>query len=138
VTSVRGIDSEALKVYIKLLKYGKPVGVREAQRLLGYRSPGKTQRVLERLVKANLAFRNENGDYVIVKELPPQLASYMVIRKLILPRSLVYATFTTTFVVTYALLTDLPAHLVIVLAIVTIPYWLETAKMVKLLKDLMK
>ncbi|RLG88149.1 MAG: hypothetical protein DRO18_01960, partial [Thermoprotei archaeon] len=115
---MRAVDSETLKVYIKLLKYGKPVGVREAQRLLGYRSPGKTQRVLERLVKANLAFRNENGDYVIVKELPPQLASYMVIRKLILPRSLVYATFTTTFVVTYTLLTDLPAHLVIVLAIV--------------------
>ncbi len=120
------VDSETIKAYMKLLRHGKPVGVREAQRILEYSSPGKAQRVLEKLVKRGLATRRDDGDYEIIKKLPPFLASYIAIRGIILPRMMIYTAFTSTLVATYILLSKPPLSTILILVLATIPYWIET------------
>lgn len=59
------IDKELLKYYLILREQKQPIGVREAQRILGFKSPGKSHRVLRKLVKLGLATRSEDGKYVI-------------------------------------------------------------------------
>ncbi len=56
------VDLEMVSAYIKLVKHGKPVTVREFQRLMKYSSPGKAQRMLEKLVREGLAVRNSDNE----------------------------------------------------------------------------
>jgi len=130
------MNSETIRAYLKLLRHGKPVGVRSAQKILGYRSPGKAQRVLERLAKNGLARRNEDGKYEVSRNLPPLLASYMTIKGAILPRIAVYTTFITALTIIYTLISQPPLHIVLVFTAMAVPYWLETINLVKALRRL--
>ncbi len=126
--------TEDLRAYLTLLSHGGPIGVREAQRVLGYRSPGRAQRVLERLEREGLAQRRVDGKYELSKNLPPLLASYIVIRGTVLPRTAVYTVFTTTLFLLYVTLAGPPLYLILVLTALTIPYWLETLTLLAALR----
>jgi len=97
--------------------------------------PGKAQRFLERLVRAGLARKCEDGKYEILEK-PLNMAGYLVIRGLVIPKILVAATSTTAMALTYAALsnTDLVTKAVIVA--LTIPYWLEVLATAKTLSEL--
>ncbi len=123
-------DPGTLRNYIKLLKHGKVVGVREAQRVLNFNSPGKAQRFLERLVRAGLARRNEEGKYELIEK-PLNLAGYVIIRGLIIPKVLIGSIFAVTVACTYAAISDTDPITKLVLVIVTIPYWLLTIDTIK-------
>ncbi len=131
------IDRESAIAYNKLLRYGRPVSVRGFQRLMGYRSPGKAQRVLERLCRLGLATRVESGDYAVSKNLPPYLAAYIVIKGLILPRSLVFAVFSTATALTYIVLVKPVIYITLLLLILVVPYWFETIYYRHILKQIM-
>ncbi len=129
------IDGSTLRDYIRLLKHGDRVGVREAQRILGYGSPGKAQRFLERLVRAGLARKCEDGRYEIIEK-PLNMAGYLVIRGLVIPKVLVAATSATAMALTYAVLSNTDVVTKAVIVVLTIPYWLEVITTVKMLSEL--
>ncbi len=130
------IDRETARAYMKLLRHGEPVSVRGFQRLMGYRSPGKAQRMLERLSRLGLVYRLENGDYMVSKNLPPYLAAYIVLKGFLVPRSLVFAVFSTVTTATYVLLTEPGIYVTIMFLILAIPYWVETIYYRRVLKKL--
>ncbi len=130
------MDRELIRSYIILLETGKPVGVREAQRILGYNSPGKAKRILEGLVRHGLAERLENGDYMVYKKLPIELNSYIIIRNSILPRTIVYAVFSTTLALSYILYTRPPLDYTSILLLAVSPLWIETIKLYRKLLSL--
>ncbi len=62
------LGGTALRVYMYLLSRGKePVGVRELQRALGFKSPSTAKHHLDRLVELGLAKRVSGGEYIAVE-----------------------------------------------------------------------
>ncbi len=119
------VEKELLEYYLKLRSLGKPFGVREAQRVLGLNSPGKTQRILNKLVNYGLAERLENGDYTIIKELPFELTSYLVVSTTVLPRITVYTIYSTVLATLYLVLTRPSIDVVLFAILVIAPLWFE-------------
>ncbi len=118
-------DKELLRYYIILREIDHPVGVRETQRILGFNSPGKAQRVLRKLVKLGLATRLENGKYVIIRDPPLELIGKTVIRGRLLPKILVIGIYMTTFSILYILLAHPKLEVVLLLTLLNIPVWIE-------------
>jgi hypothetical protein len=130
------IGREELEAYLKLRRLGKPITIRGFQRLMGYSSPGQAERVLKRLERLGLVEKNPFSEYVVKNELPPELSAYIIIKGYILPRALVYATYATATVVTYTLLARPSEHVLLLLAALTAPYWIETVRELRMLKRL--
>jgi DNA-binding transcriptional ArsR family regulator len=82
---IEALGGTALRVYLYLLTAGRPVGVRELQRALGFKSPSTARHHLERLVSLGLAERDTRG----YKAIKPQgiLAEYVVVSGKMIPRS---------------------------------------------------
>lgn len=132
------LSSKDLEAYLKLRQLNEPVTVRGFQRLMGYNSPGKAERVLKRLERLGLVERTCSSEYIAKKNLPPELASYMVIRGIVVPRTLVYAVYATVTVTVYILLAKPPLSLMILLTALAIPYWLESLHSLILLRRMKK
>lgn len=132
------LSSKDLEAYLKLRQLNEPVTVRGFQRLMGYNSPGKAERVLKRLERLGLVERTCSSEYMAKKNLPPELASYMVIRGIVVPRTLVYAVYATVTVTVYILLAKPPLSLMILLTALAIPYWLESLHSLILLRRMKK
>ena len=118
--------SKLLKHYLKLREYGEPVGVRQAQRLLNLNSPGRAQRVLERLVKEGLALKREDKKYEIVKDPPPELIGTIFVAGKIYPRILVYATYSTVLGTAFIILAGPPIYAALLIILLIAPLWMET------------
>ncbi len=119
------MGKDILKYYLVLRMNGQEFGVRQAQRILGLSSPGKAQRILNRMVKEGLMVRREDGKYVIVKDPPPELVGKLVIKGRVYPRILVYAVYSTVLAGTYTALTKPGLGFMIVEALIVLPLWLE-------------
>lgn len=119
------MEKDILRYYIRLRQAGTPVGVRQAQRLLGLNSPGKAQRVLNRLVKEGLARRREDGKYEILADPPPELVGRVVIAGRVYPRILIYAVYATTLLITYAALAKPSLTTIVFGALLVAPLWAE-------------
>ncbi len=136
MVGVDRVTVEDLRAYLRILRQGRPLGVRETQRLLGYRSPGKAQRLLERLERAGLVERREDGRYEATGRLPPHMASYVVVKGTVLPRILMYAAYSTVLAAAYTLGAGPPRPVVMVLALLVAPYWLEALLLLRRLGKL--
>jgi len=130
------IGREELEAYLKLRRLSRSVTVRGFQRLMGYSSPGQAERVLKRLERLGLIEKTPSSEYIAKNELPPELSAYIIIKGYVLPRALVYATYVTATIVTYALLTKPHEPLLLLLAAVVAPYWLEALRELRMLKSL--
>ena len=119
-------DKEILRYYLILRKIDHPVGVREAQRILGFKSPGKSQRLLRKLVRLGLAERTEEGKYIIKKDPPLELIGKIFIRGRLLPKILVITVYVTTLTITYTLLARPPLDIILILLLINTPLWIET------------
>jgi len=119
------IDPELLNAFLKLLKYGKSIGVRDFQRLMGYNSPGKAKYVLEKLVAIGL-LEKLNHEYKVAKKLPFYLSSYIILRGMLIPRALMYLVFTSSFILIYSILTKPPLEILLVMIILILPIVYET------------
>ncbi len=124
------VDTEIVRAYIKLLKLGRAVSVREFQRLMGYTSPGKAQRILERMVREGLATRNSDGLYEPVKDVAPQLG-LVVLRRIVVPRRLAIACSTTMLALIYAMLAEIDIVTRCVMIAITIPYLIDAIRTLK-------
>jgi len=119
------LRGKLLKHYLKLREFGGPVGVRQAQRLLNLNSPGKAQRILERLVKEGLAVKREDKKYDIVKDPPPELIGVIFIAGKIYPRILVYATYSTVLAAAFLILAGPPLYVALLIVFLVAPLWVE-------------
>ena len=118
-----------LKVYITLLKLGRPVGIRELQRIMGFRSPNTALYHLEKLRRLGIVDKNIEGEYFVVKEAKVgALVFYTKIGSLLVPRFLFYAVFFTVFLVTYLVLEKPNIYVVIVASLASIFFWIETLR----------
>jgi hypothetical protein len=85
------------------LKEGKPMGVREVQRVLHFSSPSIAFHHLEQLSGLGLVQKEEiGGHYSLVGEVKiGVLRHYVKLGKLLFPRYFFYALFTTMFYILY-------------------------------------
>ncbi len=120
------MELELLKYYVKLRSRKSPIGVREAQRLLGFKSPGKAQRVLKRLVRYGLASRLDNGKYVLIDKPVPELIGRVIIRGYVIPRSLFLSVYMTVFALFTILLLDMGIYIDAALILLVLPAWVDT------------
>jgi len=117
---------DLLEYYLKLRSLNRPFGVRDAQRILGLTSPGKTQRILNKLIKYGLARMLENCNYVINKDLPFELVNYIILSTFIFPRIIVYSIYSTILATVYILLTRPPIDVILLALLIIAPLWIET------------
>jgi len=96
------LRGKTLKVYIYVLKQGKPIGVREVQRELGFSSPSVAFHHIEKLTRLGIVEQDSLGNYVLTKKVDPGiLQAFVNVGKFSLPRLGFYAVFFTTVAVAY-------------------------------------
>ncbi|MEM1539869.1 MAG: winged helix-turn-helix domain-containing protein [Candidatus Bathyarchaeia archaeon] len=129
------LRGKAWKVYWLLLKNGRPMSVREIQKALHLSSPSVAQHHLEQLREMGLVQKQEvGGHYYLVGEVKIGVLRHFVrLGKLLFPRYLFYAVFSTTFYVTYLILsmpnfTRESLFFTIFGAIVSAIFWYETVR----------
>ncbi len=85
------IGGTSLRVYLLLLQSERPLGIREVQRTLGFKSPTTARHHLERLVELGLASRTQTG----YKALKPDgvLGELVFHAGRVLPRSVFLSSF---------------------------------------------
>lgn len=86
------LTGKTLKVYRCVLKQGKPIGVREVQRVLKLSSPALASYHLNKLEESGLLKQTSEG-YVIEKMI---LDNFVKLRKLLVPKYLFYSIFFAT------------------------------------------
>lgn len=118
-------DKEILRYYLILRNIDHPLGVRETQRILGFKSPGKSQRLLRKLVRLGLATRTENGKYIIVKDPPLELIGKLFIRGRLIPKILVLAVYITVLSISYIALSNPSTEIILLLFLINTPLWIE-------------
>ena len=92
----RGMSEESvfrgntLRIYIYMLRKGKPVGVREISRALGLRNPSLVHYHLNKLMSAGYV-KQQEGKYVINKAVRIGIIRHAIIfQGIILPRFAIY------------------------------------------------
>jgi DNA-binding transcriptional ArsR family regulator len=100
--ALRGKD---WNVYWLLLKNGRPMSVREVQKLLHFSSPSVAQHHLEQLRQLGLVAKQEvGGNYSLVGEVKIGVLRHFVkLGRMLFPRYFFYAVFSTTFYAAYIL-----------------------------------
>jgi predicted DNA-binding transcriptional regulator len=98
------LRGKTLKVYLYVLKQGKPFGVREVQRELGFSSPSVAFHHIEKLSRLGIIEQDSLGNYVLAKKVDPGiLQAFVNVGKFSLPRLGFYAVFFTTVAAAYVL-----------------------------------
>ena len=96
------LRGKTLKIYLYILKQGKPVGVREVQRELGLSSPSVAFHHIGKLNRLGIIHQDELGNYVLSKKVEPGiLQAFTNVGKFSLPRVGFYAVFFTTVAIAY-------------------------------------
>jgi predicted DNA-binding transcriptional regulator len=96
------LRGKTLKIYLYMLRQGKPVGVREVQRDLQLSSPSVAFHHIEKMVRLGVVEQDPQGNYVIAKKVDPGiLQAFVNVGKFSLPRVGFYAVFFTTIAVAY-------------------------------------
>jgi len=122
-------------VYWLLLKNGRPMSVREVQKLLRFSSPSVAQHHLEQLRQLGLVAKQEiGGNYSLVSEVKIGVLKHFVkLGRLLFPRYFFYAVFSTTFYAAYilVLMQGFTRENLFILsfgAIVTAIFWYEAVR----------
>jgi predicted DNA-binding transcriptional regulator len=98
------LRGKTLKIYLYMLRQGKPVGVREVQRDLQLSSPSVAFHHIEKMVRLGVVEQDQLGNYVIAKKVDPGiLQAFVNVGKFSLPRVGFYAVFFSTIAVAYVL-----------------------------------
>jgi predicted DNA-binding transcriptional regulator len=98
------LRGKTLKVYLYMLRQGKPVGVREVQRELGLSSPSVAFHHLEKLMRLKVVEQDQMDNYVIAKKVDPGiLQAFISVGRFSVPRVGFYAAFFTTVALAYVI-----------------------------------
>lgn len=118
------------------MKAGKPMGIREVQRLAGLSSSGSTKYYLDRLVE--LGFAERKGDYIAKINRESLFSIYVGILGSVVPRLIPYAIFSTALVVGYVIFADPPIEALIIAVFPIIFLWIEGIRLTRLLRKILK
>ncbi|RLE82421.1 MAG: hypothetical protein DRJ52_02255 [Thermoprotei archaeon] len=123
------LKGTTLRVYITMLKLSKPVGVRELQRIMGFRSPNTALYHLEKLRRLGLVDKNIEGEYLVVREAKVgQLLFFTKIGSLMVPRFLFYAVFFTVFLLSYLIMEKPNLYAILASGLAAAFFWVETIR----------
>lgn len=97
------LHGKAWRVYLLLLKSGRPMSVREVQKALHFSSPSLAEYHLERLSDLGLVRKQQvGGHYFLVGEVKIGVLRHFVrLGRLLFPRYFFYAVFSTTLYMIY-------------------------------------
>ncbi len=127
------ISGRLARVYFILLKHGRPMGVREIQRLAGLSSSGSAKYYLDRLVELGFA-EKQGGEYVAKVNKDSLMSVYIGLLGSVVPRLIPYATFSTTLIIVYYLLARPTVDLLLVATVPTAFLWIEGLRLAKLIR----
>ncbi len=127
------ISGNLAKVYFTILKHGRPMGVREIQRLAGISSSGSAKYYLDRLVELGFAERS-SGKYVAKVNKDSLMSVYIGLLGSIVPRLIPYAVFSTVLIVAYFFLVKPPLENIVVALVPTTLLWIEGIRLARLAK----
>lgn len=133
---ISSLAGSSIKVYMLLLTTEEPLGVREVQRRIGFRSPSTARHHLERLVELGLAYRT-GGGYKARKPREGMFAAYVVFKGKLLPRTLFIAAFSAGTSIAYTLAPGSDPVASIVLWIITGLLALDSYMMWRTVKSLL-
>ncbi len=91
----RPLAGSSLRVYLALLKAGRPLGVREVQRMVGFKSPSTAMYHLNKLVDLGYAVKAGDGYEACTRLDEGVLGLFERVGSLMVPRVLFYALFFT-------------------------------------------
>jgi len=129
------ISGGLAKVYFVLLRHGRPIGVREVQRLAGISSPSSAKYRLDRLVELGFA-EKVSGEYAAKVNKESLMSVYIGLLGSVVPRLIPYAAFSTALIVMYYLLAKPPVEFIVVASVPTALLWMEGLRLMKLAKRL--
>ncbi len=134
------LGGQALRVYLELLLSREPLGVRELQRRLGFKSPSSAKHHLDRLVRLGLVAKTVDGRYRAIESRTSILSAYMMIAGSIVPRIIPIAAGLLAGIIAYVVVsfpyTDwIPVGLALVGDLFL---WFEGIRMFKYFKRLVK
>jgi len=137
--AIRILGGTSLKVYLLLASSKEPLGVREVQRRMGFRSPSTAKHHLDRLVELGLAERREGG-YAARTGPEGIFEGYTRMLGSLVPRLLPYAVFVTATLVIYALMSwpNIDPGFLLIGCIAASLLWFEGLRMALWLRRLMK
>lgn len=99
------LSGNTLTVYFYLLRNGQNCGVREIQRALGFSSSSSAYYHLEKLAHKGIVSKDSYGNYRINEETKVRLVDrFFVIRGIVFPKQLVYASATSIMCLLFTLL----------------------------------
>ncbi|MDG6925827.1 MAG: hypothetical protein JRN09_04690 [Nitrososphaerota archaeon] len=98
------LRGKTLKVYLYMLRQGKPVGIREVQRELGFSSPSIAFHHMEKLTRLGVVEQDSMGNYVVAKKVDPGIMqAFVSVGRFSLPRMGFYAAFFSVITAAYIL-----------------------------------
>jgi DNA-binding transcriptional ArsR family regulator len=123
------LSGSALRVYVVLLEKSrkKPVGVRELQRCLGFKSPSSAKHHLDRLVELGLAKKTPSGEYVGAYPRNGLFSIIFVFAGKLLPLSLPFSIFALLLALVDVLINGLRDPLLLAALIITVSVMLYQA-----------
>jgi len=130
------VSGRLARVYFILLKSGRPMGVREVQRLAGFKSPSSAKHYLDRLVELGLAERR-SGEYVAKVSADSLMSVYIGLLGSVVPRLIPYAVFSTSLALAYYLLARPPIDALAIAAVPTALLWVEGVRLLLLARRLL-
>ncbi len=131
------VSGRLARVYFVLLSSGRPLGVREVQRMAGLSSPSSAKHYLERLVDLGLAERLPEG-YVAKMSGSSLMSVYIGLLGSVVPRLVPYAAFSTTLLAVYSLLARPAPDAILLAAVPTALLWLEGVRLLLLARRLVR
>lgn len=130
------LGGTALRVYLLLLMHGRSLGVRDVQRILGFKSPSTARHHLERLVELGLVVRDGWG----YRALEPRgvLSHFIFIQGKAIPRTGFLAGFLLASSVIYAILPGSDPRALVFLVPAAIIALLDTLRLHRGLRRILK
>jgi hypothetical protein len=131
------VKGRTLVVYIFLLRQNKPLSAREIQRKTNISSPSLALYHLNKLEKLGLVERDVQEGFFAAKVVKTGILTFFVIiGRLLIPRHVFYAVFTTSFLIVSLLLFDwmlTPTFLLLMVLLVfsVCVFWFETVSLWK-------
>jgi len=134
------LGGQSLRVYLELLVSKEPLGVRELQRRLGFKSPSSAKHHLDRLIRLGLVEKTLDGRYCAVESRLSILSTYILIAGLLIPKLIPIAAGVLAGIISYTIL-FYPDVDVIPLALAIVAdaiLWFEGIKLLRYARILLK
>jgi len=125
------LRGKTMKVYAYMLRQGKPVGVREVQRELGFSSPSIAFHHIGKLVRLGIIEQDQMGNYVILKKVDSgMMQAFVNVGRFTLPRTGFYAVFFSTIALAYLLsnLSSLDLYALVGAVGAALVFWYELVR----------